>query len=74
MSKITLAHGGGGRLQNELISKEIASRFANPLLASLPDGALTAEGLVISSDSCAEWGRTSHAFRKCTPREWVGAY
>lgn len=51
MSRITLAHGGGGRLQNELISKEIASRFANPLLASLPDGALTAEGLVISSDS-----------------------
>ena len=26
MSKITLAHGGGGRLQNELIRSEIASR------------------------------------------------
>ena len=51
MSKITLAHGGGGSLQNELIRKEILSRFSNPLLDSLPDGALTPEGLVISSDS-----------------------
>ena len=61
MSKITLAHGGGGRLQNELIRSEIASRFANPLLASLPDGAVTAEGLVISSDSFV-----------ITPREFPG--
>ena len=51
MSKITLAHGGGGSLQNDLIKKEILSRFSNPLLDSLPDGALTPEGLVISSDS-----------------------
>ena len=51
MSKITLAHGGGGSLQNELIRKEILSRFSNPLLDSLPDGAVTPEGLVISSDS-----------------------
>ena len=51
MSKITLAHGGGGSLQNGLIKKEILSRFSNPLLDSLPDGALTPEGLVISSDS-----------------------
>ena len=51
MSKITLAHGGGGSLQNELIRKEILSRFSDPLLASLPDGAVTPEGLVISSDS-----------------------
>ena len=50
-TKITLAHGGGGTLQNELIRKEILPRFSNPLLASLPDGALTPEGLVISSDS-----------------------
>ena len=50
-TKITLAHGGGGSLQNELIRKEILARFSNPLLASLPDGALTPEGLVISSDS-----------------------
>lgn len=51
MSKITLAHGSGGSLQNDLIKKEILSRFSNPLLDSLPDGALTPEGLVISSDS-----------------------
>jgi len=51
MTKITLAHGGGGRLQNELIRQEIASRFANSILSPLPDGAVTPEGLVISSDS-----------------------
>ena len=51
MSKITLAHGGGGALQDELIRKEILPRFSNPLLDSLPDGAVTQEGLVISSDS-----------------------
>ncbi len=48
---ITLAHGGGGRLQNELIEREILSRFGAPELASLPDGAVTAENLVISTDS-----------------------
>ncbi len=46
-----MAHGGGGRLQNDLIRNEIAARFANEMLDSLPDGALTPEGLVISSDS-----------------------
>ena len=51
MSIITLAHGGGGSLQNELIRQEIVTRFSSPLLASLPDGAVTPEGLVISSDS-----------------------
>ena len=51
MSKITLAHGGGGSLQNDLIKKEILGRFSNPLLDPLPDGAVTPEGLVISSDS-----------------------
>ncbi|MBE6366638.1 MAG: hydrogenase expression/formation protein HypE [Lentisphaerae bacterium] len=51
MSVITLAHGGGGSLQNELIRQEIVTRFSSPLLASLPDGAVTPEGLVISSDS-----------------------
>ncbi len=48
---ITLAHGGGGRLQNELIRQEIVTRFSNNMLNSLPDGAVTAENLVISSDS-----------------------
>ena len=51
MSKITLAHGGGGRLQDEHIRSEIAPRFNNTMLASLPDGAVTPENLVISSDS-----------------------
>ena len=52
MSKIiTLAHGGGGKLQNDLIRNEIAKRFANDMLDSLPDGAVTPEGVVISSDS-----------------------
>lgn len=48
---ITLAHGGGGRLQNDLIRNEIATRFSNDILSGLPDGAATPEGLVISSDS-----------------------
>ena len=48
---ITLAHGGGGKLQNDLIRTEIAKRFSNDMLDSLPDGAVTPEGLVISSDS-----------------------
>jgi len=48
---ITLAHGGGGKLQNDLIRNEIATRFTNSILAGLPDGAVTPEGLVISSDS-----------------------
>ena len=51
MSKITLAHGGGGSLQNDLIRQEIAPRFSNSILAELPDGAVTPENLVISSDS-----------------------
>ena len=48
---ITLAHGGGGKMQNDLIRNEIATRFSNDILAGLPDGAATPEGLVISSDS-----------------------
>ena len=51
MSTITLAHGGGGTLQNSLIRNEIASRFTNSMLSSLPDGATTPEDWVISTDS-----------------------
>lgn len=51
MTKITLAHGGGGTLQNDLIKDKILKHFSSPLLASLPDGAVTPEGLVFSSDS-----------------------
>jgi len=48
---VTMAHGGGGRAQNELIRAEILSRFGAPELSELPDGAVTPEGLVISTDS-----------------------
>ena len=48
---ITMAHGGGGTLQNDLIREEIVKHFSHPLLAPLPDGAVTPEGLVFSSDS-----------------------
>ena len=48
---ISLAHGGGGTLQNDLIREEILKRFSDPLLAPLPDGAITPEGIVFSSDS-----------------------
>ena len=48
---ISLAHGGGGTLQNDLIREEILKRFSDPLLAPLPDGAVTPEGIVFSSDS-----------------------
>ena len=48
---ITMAHGGGGTLQNDLIREEIIKHFSHPLLAPLPDGAVTPEGLVFSSDS-----------------------
>ena len=51
MSIISMSHGGGGTLQNQLIRNEIAPRFANTMLQSLPDGAVTPEELVISSDS-----------------------
>ena len=51
MSIITLAHGGGGTLQNNLIRREILRYFNAPELSSLPDGALTSENLVISTDS-----------------------
>lgn len=51
---IQLAHGGGGRLSNELIEREILPRFGEGSLATLPDAAsLPAPGssLVFSTDS-----------------------
>ena len=38
--QVLLAHGGGGRLMNQLIGKMFAPAFANPLLAQQHDGAL----------------------------------
>lgn len=48
---ITLAHGGGGKAGNELIHREILSRFGSGPLAELPDGATLPGGLVFSTDS-----------------------
>ena len=48
---ITLAHGGGGRAQNDFLKEEILSRFRAPELAELPDGAVLPDGLVVSTDS-----------------------
>ncbi len=52
--EIVLAHGSGGKLSHQLISKIIAPQFANPLLAPLHDGAifsLGGERLAFSTDS-----------------------
>ncbi|MEO5327066.1 MAG: hydrogenase expression/formation protein HypE [Magnetococcus sp. THC-1_WYH] len=52
--RILLAHGGGGRLSQELIAAEILPRFGSGPLATLPDAAsLTLEGcqLRFSTDS-----------------------
>ncbi|OYW07187.1 MAG: hypothetical protein B7X11_00320 [Acidobacteria bacterium 37-65-4] len=40
--KIVLAHGGGGRLTQELIRDVFLPAFANPALASLSDSAILA--------------------------------
>jgi hydrogenase expression/formation protein HypE len=54
MTRITLAHGGGGRAGRELIATEILPRFGGGPLAGLPDAATlpAAEGpLIFSTDS-----------------------
>ncbi|MBN1862462.1 MAG: hydrogenase expression/formation protein HypE, partial [Dehalococcoidales bacterium] len=38
--RILLAHGSGGRLAHELVTKEFVSALANPLLAKLDDAAV----------------------------------
>ncbi len=51
---IQLAHGGGGRLSNELIKGEILPRFGEGTLAALPDAAslvTPCSHLVFSTDS-----------------------
>ncbi|HEY56712.1 MAG TPA: hydrogenase expression/formation protein HypE, partial [Dehalococcoidia bacterium] len=37
--RILLAHGSGGRLAHELVTKEFVTALANPLLAKLDDAA-----------------------------------
>ncbi|MBA3544507.1 MAG: hydrogenase expression/formation protein HypE [Chthoniobacterales bacterium] len=52
--EIVLAHGSGGKLSHQLISKIIAPQFANDLLAPLHDGAIFSLGegrLAFSTDS-----------------------
>jgi hydrogenase expression/formation protein HypE len=52
--EIVLAHGSGGKLSHQLISKIIAPQFANNLLAPLHDGAIFSLGegkVAFSTDS-----------------------
>ncbi len=52
--EIVLAHGSGGRLSHQLISKMIIPQFANELLAPLHDGAIFSLGegrVAFSTDS-----------------------
>ncbi len=52
--EIVLAHGSGGRLSHQLISRIIAPQFANDLLAPMHDGAifsLGGERVAFSTDS-----------------------
>ncbi len=54
MTKIVLAHGGGGRLSHDLIKTEILSRFGKGPLRTLPDAAVvevSGSGIVFSTDS-----------------------
>jgi len=51
---ILLAHGGGGKLTDELIRNHILPKFKNPALASLPDAAainLDSTALAFTTDS-----------------------
>ena len=52
--RVLLAHGGGGRLTQNLIERMLLPSFDNPLLAPLHDGALLTIGdqrLALSTDS-----------------------
>ncbi len=51
---VQMAHGGGGRLTQQLIDRMFVPSFSNPQLATLHDGALLQEGsarLAFSTDS-----------------------
>jgi hydrogenase expression/formation protein HypE len=52
--RVLLAHGGGGRLSQQIVKSMIAPQFANELLAPLHDGAVFTVGgarLAFSTDS-----------------------
>ncbi len=52
--EITMAHGGGGRLMNDLIGKIMLRVFSNPILDARHDGAVIAVGegrLAFATDS-----------------------
>ncbi|MEN8208837.1 MAG: hydrogenase expression/formation protein HypE, partial [Candidatus Fermentibacteria bacterium] len=52
--EITMAHGGGGRLMNDLIGKIMLRAFSNPILDSRHDGAVIEVGkgrLAFATDS-----------------------
>lgn len=52
--EITMAHGGGGRLMNDLIGKIMMRAFSNPILDSRHDGAVISVGegrLAFATDS-----------------------
>jgi len=52
--QVLLAHGGGGRLMDQLIAKMFEPAFANPLLAERHDGALinlAGQRLAFTTDS-----------------------
>jgi hydrogenase expression/formation protein HypE len=52
--KVLLAHGGGGRLMQQLIEKVFRTSFANPILAQHHDGAvveLSGQRLAFTTDS-----------------------
>lgn len=52
--EVTMAHGGGGRLMNDLIDRIILTAFSNPLLDARHDGAVLetkGEKLAFSTDS-----------------------
>ncbi len=52
--EITMAHGGGGRLMNDLIGRVMLKAFSNPILDSRHDGAVITPGegkLAFATDS-----------------------
>ena len=52
--EVTMAHGGGGRLMNDLIDRVILKAFSNPILNTRHDGAVLAiegEKLAFATDS-----------------------
>lgn len=49
--KVSLSLGSGGKISFDFVKKEIISRFSNPILDSLGDGANIFNDLVVTTDS-----------------------